>query len=50
MAHGHGQGVGDHHHERTPNDQRSDALNPTSHEHSDPQSNHDRQVAENESK
>ena len=40
---GHGGG-----HDRSPNDQRSDALNPNSQEHADSQSNHDHQVAENQ--
>ena len=47
MGHGHGGGG---HNERTSNDQRSDAHNPNSQEHADNQSNHDHQVAENESK
>lgn len=47
MGHGHGGGGG---HDRSSNDQRSDAHNPNSQEHADNQSNHDHQVAENESK
>ena len=45
MGHGHSGGG---HHERSSNDQRSDAHNPNSQEYRDNQSNHDHQVAENE--
>jgi hypothetical protein len=45
MGHGHNSGSG--HHERTPNDQRSDVHNPNSQEYRDNQSNHDTQTAEN---
>jgi hypothetical protein len=40
MGHGHG-------HERTPNDQRSDAKNPTSQEHKDTMDNRSNQIREN---
>ena len=49
IGYGHVGGGGGHH-DRSSNDQRSDAHNPNSQEHADNQSNHDHQVAEKESK